>query len=75
MAIEFNSFVKDYLLVSHLGAEQGHRLQMEKLGKKACLDLKLRLGEGSGAVLMLGLVDSACAILESTMTLDEALNV
>jgi len=74
LAIELNPLLKDYLLGSHLGAEQGHRLQVEKLGIKTYLDLGLRLGEGSGAVLMLNLIDSACAILESTMTLDEVLN-
>ena len=75
IAKEFNSAVLDTMLASHVSHEQAHKHALELLGKQALLDLKMRLGEGSGAVLALPLIDSVCAILESTMTLDEALNV
>jgi nicotinate-nucleotide--dimethylbenzimidazole phosphoribosyltransferase len=47
--------------VGHVSAEPGHRRLLEKIGKEALLDLHMRLGEGTGAVLALGLFRSAVA--------------
>lgn len=51
----------DHCQVGHVSAEPGHRRLLEKTGKNALLDLHMRLGEGTGAVLALGLVRSAIA--------------
>lgn len=48
--------VRDYLLFAHRSQEVGHRAVLEILGADPLLDLGLRLGEGTGAVLALGIV-------------------
>ncbi|NLB84327.1 MAG: nicotinate-nucleotide--dimethylbenzimidazole phosphoribosyltransferase, partial [Synergistaceae bacterium] len=62
----------DYIIASHRSAEPGHDVALKKLGKKPLLDLELRLGEGTGAVLGMHLVDAAVAILTRMVTLDDA---
>ena len=64
--------VTDYLVASHLSAETGHRVVLEHLGLRPLLDLGLRLGEGTGAVLAMGLVEAAVATLSEMATFDEA---
>ncbi|MFQ5965082.1 MAG: nicotinate-nucleotide--dimethylbenzimidazole phosphoribosyltransferase [Candidatus Scalinduaceae bacterium] len=64
--------VSNYLIASHMSAENGHRIALEKLGKKAILDLDLRLGEGTGAVLGLNLVEAGVKILTQLDTFSEA---
>ena len=51
----------DHCQVAHLSAEPGHRRLVERLGKAPLLDLAMRLGEGTGAVLAAGLVRAAIA--------------
>jgi nicotinate-nucleotide--dimethylbenzimidazole phosphoribosyltransferase len=51
----------DHCMVGHVSAEPGHRRLIDKLGKTALLDLGMRLGEGSGAAVAVGLLKSAVA--------------
>ena len=51
----------DHCLVGHVSVEPGHRRLIDKLGKAALLDLGMRLGEGSGAAVAVGLLKSAVA--------------
>ncbi|MCP5005481.1 MAG: nicotinate-nucleotide--dimethylbenzimidazole phosphoribosyltransferase [Planctomycetes bacterium] len=64
--------VNNYLIASHVSAENGHLTALEKLGKRAILDLDLRLGEGTGAVLGLSLVEVGVKVLTQTATFSEA---
>jgi nicotinate-nucleotide--dimethylbenzimidazole phosphoribosyltransferase len=52
--------------------EPGHALVLEALGLEPLIDLRLRLGEGTGAALALPLVRSAVAILTGMATFDSA---
>lgn len=61
-----------YLFASHRSTEPGHALQLEALGAEPLLDLGLRLGEGSGAVLALPLLDAAAAMLREMATFSSA---
>ncbi len=64
--------VKAYLLAAHRSAEPGHSLALARLGLTPLLDgWKLRLGEGTGALLVLPLLDSACAVVSQMATLAE----
>ncbi len=60
------------MIAAHLGTEPGHRIALEALGLKPLLDLELRLGEGSGAVLALPLIASAADILRDMATFESA---
>ena len=51
----------DHCMVGHVSVEPGHRRLIDKLGKTALLDLGMRLGEGSGAAVAVGLLKSAVA--------------
>jgi nicotinate-nucleotide--dimethylbenzimidazole phosphoribosyltransferase len=61
-----------YLVAGHRSAEGMHGALLEALGLHPLLDLDMRLGEGSGAVLALGLVKSAAAIMREMRTFEEA---
>ncbi len=60
------------LIAGHRSAEPGHRHILEALGLRPLLDLDLRLGEGTGAVLALHLVDAAVAIRDEMATFADA---
>lgn len=61
-----------YMIASHRSQELGHSAALHHLGIKPLLDLDLRLGEGTGAVLALPLLDAAVRILNEMATFDEA---
>lgn len=63
---------RDYLLASHCSAELGHRALLDHLGKQPLLDLGMRLGEGTGAALAMGILDAAARCLAEMATFDEA---
>jgi nicotinate-nucleotide--dimethylbenzimidazole phosphoribosyltransferase len=60
------------MVASHRSPEPGHALVLADLGLRPLLDLGLRLGEGSGAVLALPLVQAALALLADMATFEEA---
>lgn len=62
----------DHCLVAHVSAEPGHRRLIAALSKRPLLDLDMRLGEGSGAALALGLVRAALACHTGMATFGEA---
>lgn len=51
------------MIAGHLSAEPGHRAALTQLGLAPILEWKMRLGEGSGALVALPLLDSAAALL------------
>jgi len=51
------------MLAGHLSAEPGHRAALKHLGLTPVLEWQMRLGEGSGALVALPLLDSAAALL------------
>jgi nicotinate-nucleotide--dimethylbenzimidazole phosphoribosyltransferase len=62
----------DYMIAGHLSAEPGARVALEKLGLEPLLDLNMRLGEGTGGLLAVPLVQAAARTLGEMATLDEA---
>lgn len=61
----------DHCIVGHCSSEPGHRLLLERLGKHALLDLEMRLGEGSGAMAAIPIVNMACAGVVEVATFGE----
>jgi nicotinate-nucleotide--dimethylbenzimidazole phosphoribosyltransferase len=59
-------------VAGHRSAEPGHRFALEALGLRPLIELDLRLGEGSGAVLALPLVQSAVRVMHEVATFDSA---
>jgi nicotinate-nucleotide--dimethylbenzimidazole phosphoribosyltransferase len=63
---------RPYLFASHLSTEPGHRHALQHLGLTPLLDLQLRLGEGTGALLALPILEAACRTLAEMATFEEA---
>ena len=64
--------VTGYMIASHRSQELGHAAALQQLGLKPLFDLDLRLGEGTGALLALPLLDAAVRTLNDMATFDEA---
>lgn len=62
----------DHAIAGHVSAEPGHARLLRHLGKEPLLSLGLRLGEGSGGVLAMGIVKSALACHSGMATFAEA---
>lgn len=71
-AYKLNPKVKDFMFPSHLPAETGSKYVMDEIGLKPCLDLEMRLGEGTGCPLQFSIIESALAIMNEMVTLQEA---
>jgi nicotinate-nucleotide--dimethylbenzimidazole phosphoribosyltransferase len=61
-----------YCLAGHVSAEPGHARALESLGAAPLLDLGMRLGEGTGALLALSVVAGAARALQDVATFDAA---
>lgn len=61
-----------YCFAGHRSVEPGHAVALAELGLRPLVDLDLRLGEGTGAVLALPLVEAAGATLREMATFDSA---
>jgi nicotinate-nucleotide--dimethylbenzimidazole phosphoribosyltransferase len=72
VARERGANVMANLIAGHVSAERAHRRLLGLLGLQPLLDLDLRLGEGSGAVLALSLVESAVRLTREMRTFEEA---
>ena len=57
------------MLAAHLSAEPGHRRCLDALGLRPWLEWQMRLGEGTGALVLLPLVDAAAAMSAQMATL------
>lgn len=61
----------DTAIASHVGSEPAHAIALEKLGLEPFLDWQLRLGEGTGALLLIPMLDAAANLLSGVATLKE----
>jgi nicotinate-nucleotide--dimethylbenzimidazole phosphoribosyltransferase len=64
--------VRGYLIAAHRSAEPGHVRLLEALSLTPYLELGMRLGEGTGAALGIGLMRAALACYREMATFDEA---
>ncbi|MEC7588800.1 MAG: nicotinate-nucleotide--dimethylbenzimidazole phosphoribosyltransferase, partial [Pseudomonadota bacterium] len=62
----------DHCMISHLSPEPGHMRLASALRKQPFLDLRMRLGEASGAAVATLLVHAALATHNGMATFDEA---
>ncbi len=71
-AVAIEPSAGEVLLASHRSAEPGHDIALAELGLEPLLDLRLRLGEASGALLALPIVAAAGALHRDMATFEEA---
>jgi nicotinate-nucleotide--dimethylbenzimidazole phosphoribosyltransferase len=72
IAVGLAPICRDYLIASHRSVERGHEAVLAHLQLTPLLDLQLRLGEGTGACLGIGLLQAAIKIYSQMATFDEA---
>ncbi|MFH1504428.1 MAG: nicotinate-nucleotide--dimethylbenzimidazole phosphoribosyltransferase [Candidatus Omnitrophota bacterium] len=72
IAYKLEPKTKDYMIAAHCSLEKGHKAILDYLGLKALLDFNLRLGEGTGAALAIGIVEAGVKILNEMATFGEA---
>jgi nicotinate-nucleotide--dimethylbenzimidazole phosphoribosyltransferase len=61
-----------YVLAGHRSEEPGHRAMLAHLGLEPILDLGMRLGEGTGGALAMGVIEGAVRIFREMLTFEEA---
>jgi len=72
LAVELAPDVRPYLIAAHRSVEIGQRAMLEKIGIEPLMDLNLRLGEGTGAVLAFNLIEAAVLLLNEMATFADA---
>jgi nicotinate-nucleotide--dimethylbenzimidazole phosphoribosyltransferase len=72
VACRLQPSVRDYLIAGHRSAEPAHSYVLTELGLEPLLDLRLRLGEASGAALALPLIGLAARLHDEMRRFDEA---
>jgi len=64
--------VRGYLFAGHQSEEPGHRVLLQYIGLKPILSLNMRLGEGTGAVLAMPIIESAMCLYNEMATFASA---
>ena len=71
-ALRMHPELAENVIYAHKSKEPGHKVILEALSADPLLDLELRLGEGSGALLAFPLLRNACAMLNEMATFESA---
>ena len=71
-AINTDPTITQALVFSHRSGERGHDAMLKALNAKPILDLDMRLGEGTGALLAWPIIKAAAAILNNMATFQSA---
>ena len=72
VAIRLKPEIQRYCIFAHLSQERGHRLFFQEIGERPLLDLDLRLGEGTGAALAMGIIQAALEAHNRMATFESA---
>lgn len=72
LAVALEPKVRGYLIAGHRSEEPGHRLLLDYLKLTPILSLEMRLGEGSGAVLAMAIIESAIGLYSQMATFTSA---
>ncbi len=70
-AVTMHPEIKSYLFLGHRSAEKGHAFAIEKLGLDPILELGMRLGEGTGALLAHSILEASAAMIKNMATFDD----
>ncbi|HEX9874906.1 MAG TPA: nicotinate-nucleotide--dimethylbenzimidazole phosphoribosyltransferase [Deferrimonas sp.] len=72
IASELHPGVKDYIFAAHQSVEIGHGAMLERIGQRPILNLDMRLGEGTGGALAMGVIEASLRALREIRTFDDA---
>ena len=71
-AIRLYPTSQDYMIFTHCGDESGHKMMLDIVNAKPLLHLGLRLGEGTGALCVFPIIDSAVRMMNEMNNFDNA---
>lgn len=71
LAVKINPLAKEYMLCSHVSKEPAGRKILDLLGLKPLITAELALGEGTGGILLLPLLDGALSVYNSAHSFDD----
>jgi nicotinate-nucleotide--dimethylbenzimidazole phosphoribosyltransferase len=72
VCLKINPYILDYCIFCHQSDEKAHKKMLEYLNSEPLLNLKMRLGEGSGAAVAFPLIKSAINFLNEMASFEEA---
>lgn len=72
IADRLSPHVRDFMFAGHCSQEPGHKTMLRHLSQKPILDLGMRLGEGTGGALAMGVIAAAAAMFREVMTFEQA---
>ena len=75
LACSLNKNVQDYLLFTHKSEEPGVNIILDYLKEKTFLNMNMRLGEGTGAVLAYPIIDCAIEMINTMKSPEEVYNL
>lgn len=64
--------VRGYMFAGHCSEEPGHKIMLRHLALEPILDLGMRLGEGTGGALAMGVIEAAARMFREVMTFEQA---
>ena len=71
LAVRLNPQIKDYLFTSHCSREKGHKIALDHLGMFPIFDLKMHLGEGTGAIFGMNFIETGFKLLNQMAAFDD----
>ena len=72
VALRINPAIKDWLFFAHASAEPGHKIMLQAMNVQPLIDMNMRLGEGSGAAVVVPMMRMACALHNNMATFAQA---
>lgn len=71
LAVKLNPAVQDYLFTSHCSREKGHKIVLSHMNMEPIFDLKMHLGEGTGAIFGMNFIEAGFKLLNEMATFDD----
>lgn len=71
LAYKINPVSAEYMLASHISSEPAGKMLLEKIGLKPLINAEMRLGEGTGGIMLLPMLDGALAVNKHSHKFDD----
>lgn len=71
LAYKIEPISAEYMLASHVSSEPAGKMLLDKIGLKPIINAEMRLGEGTGGIMLLPLLDGALAVYKNSHKFDE----
>ncbi len=71
LAYKINPLSAEYMLASHVSSEPAGKMLLEGIGLKPIINAEMRLGEGTGGIMILPLLDGALAVYKHSHQFDD----